>query len=323
MTSVSDAAMKIVTLSGEPLVAEVAIAQFRNDPRFMLEIVDGLAPPLDREEKWIINVSTQFGCPVGCPYCDAGFAFVGNPTAAELLAQVRWALSRHPDTVGRCRKLKVHFARMGEPALNDAVLQALIDLPSVVTTGRFWVCLATVAPRGREGWFEELLQIKHRLYRGRFQLQFSVQSTREADRNRLVPIPHWTLEEIAAYGRRFFEPNDRTVVLNFALANGVAFDPQVLGAVFSPACCAIKITPVNPTERGAAQGVETVLRSARKTELNTLCQNLREQGFDVIESIGDGREDLIGSNCGQSLRALMKANATRERSLIPFGDKRL
>jgi Predicted Fe-S-cluster redox enzyme len=319
MSVSSGAAMNIVTLAGESLVAEVAVAQFRNDPRFMLEIVDGLAPPLNREEKWIINVSTQFGCPVGCPYCDAGFAYVGNPTAAELLAQVRWALSRHPDAPGRCRKLKVHFARMGEPALNDAVLQALSDLPSVIKTGRFWVCLATVAPRGREPWFEELLQIKRRLYRGRFQLQFSVQSTRETDRNRLIPIPHWTLEEIAAYGRRFFEPGDRTVVLNFALANGVAFDPQVLGSFFSPACFAIKITPVNPTERGAAQGIETILRSERTAALNVLCQSLRERGFKVIESVGDGREDLIGSNCGQSLRALMNSNAaiTLQRSLVP------
>ncbi len=301
------AAMKIVTLSGEPRVAEVAIAQFRNDPRFMLEIVDGLIPPLDRDEKWLINISTQFGCPVGCPCCDAGFAFVGNPTADELLDQVRWALSRHPNTVGRCRKLKVHFARMGEPALNDAVLKALIDLPAIINNGQFWVCLATVAPRGREPWFEELLQIKRRLYHGRFQLQFSVQSTGENDRKRLIPIPHWTLEEIAAYGRRFFEPGDRTVVLNFALANGVAFDPAVLQALFSPAFFAIKITPVNPTERGAAQGIETILRSARKTKLDALCQSLREHGFNVIESIGDEREDSIGSNCGQSLRALMNS----------------
>jgi 23S rRNA (adenine2503-C2)-methyltransferase len=314
MSFSSSTALKIIKLSGEPQVAEVAIAQFRDDPRFMLEIVDGLAPPLTREEKWIINLSTQFGCPVGCPFCDAGFAFVGNPTAAELLAQVRWAIYRHPEMAGRCRKLKVHFARMGEPALNDEVLKALGELPSLVNSDGLWACLATVAPRAREEWFEELLQIKRRFYRGRFQLQFSVQSTSVSDRNRLVPIPHWTLEEIADYGRRFYEPGDRTVVLNFALARGVAFDPEVLARFFSPACFAIKITPVNPTKSGASQGIETILRSARTSELMALCQGLRKRGFDVIESVGDGREDRIGSNCGQSLRALMGTISNSLRS---------
>lgn len=297
-------APKIIKISGEPQVAEVAIAQLRDDPRFLVEIVDGLAPPLSREEKWIINLSTQFGCPVGCPYCDAGLAFVGNLTATELLAQVRWSLDRHPETADRCRKLKVHFARMGEPALNDEVLPALTGLSSLIPNHNLWACLATVAPRGREPWFEELLRIKRRLYRGRFQLQFSIQSTDVDERKRLVPIPHWTLEEIANYGLHFFEPGDRTVVLNFALASGAAFDPHMIVKVFSPAHFAIKLTPINPTRRAASQGIETVLRSTRSTELDALCQTLRRKGFVVIESVGDGREDHIGSNCGQSVRAL-------------------
>ena len=308
MRSVSNTALKIIKLSGEPEVAEVAVAQFRDDPRFMLEIVDGLAPPLTRAEKWIINLSTQFGCPVGCPFCDAGVTYVGNPTTNELLDQVRWALSRHPDMISRCRKLKVHFARMGEPALNDAVLEALSRLPAEVNSTELWACLATVAPRGRRQWFEELLAIKRRLYHGRFQLQFSVQATDVADRKRLIPIPHWTLEEIADYGRRFFAPGDRTVVLNFALAQGVVLDTALLRRLFKPACFAIKITPVNPTERGTINGIETVLRSARASQIAAVCQSLLSYGFDVIESVGDGREDRIGSNCGQSVRALTKKN---------------
>ncbi|MCP4647366.1 MAG: DEAD/DEAH box helicase, partial [bacterium] len=54
------------------------------------------------------------------------------------------------------------------------------------------------------------------------------------------------------------EPMDRKVVLNFALARDVEFDPQVILETFDPAHFAAKLTPVNPTSRGIANGFETV-----------------------------------------------------------------
>ena len=277
-----------------------------------METVDGLAPPLARCQKWIVNVSTQFGCPVGCPFCDAAMAYHGEPTADELLAQVRWVLDRHPGEAESCAKLKVHFARMGEPALNDAVIEALERLPSVVASPGLWACVATTAPRGCEAWFEALRDVKDRRYRGRFQLQFSVQSTAEQDRARLTPIPHWSLGELAEYGVRFWRPGDRKVVLNFALARNVAFEPEVLAATFDPARFAVKITPVNPTARGAEAGFATVLRSERAAAVERARAALCARGFDVILSVGEPEEDRIGSNCGQAVRVARPAFAGRE-----------
>lgn len=295
-------ALEILRVSGDPAVAEVAVARFRGDDRHTVEIVDGLAPPATRAEKWILNLSTQFGCPVGCPFCDAASDFAGNPTAEELLAQVRWGLDRHPGEALGCKKLKVHFARMGEPALNDQVLEAIAALPDLVPSRGVWCCLATVAPRGREPFFEGLLRLKERHFRGRFQLQFSIQSTDPAARARLIPIRHWDLQEIAAFGRRFHRQGDRTVVLNFALAEEVPFDPGVIRGLFDPACFAIKITPVNPTVRGAENEIRTVLRSERASRLEDRTAELRARGFDVVWSVGDPREDEVGSNCGQAVR---------------------
>ncbi len=295
-------APELVRLCGEPDVAEIGVLRFRGDPRLVVETVDGLTPPLARRDKWIVNVSTQFGCPVRCPFCDAAEAFHGSCSTDELLAQVRWALDRHPDDVGPCRKLKVHFARMGEPALNDAVLEALEQLPAVAPSPGLWACLATVAPRGREAWFERLLDVKERRYRGRFQLQFSVQSTDPVERARLIPVPHWSLEQIAAYGRRFWRPGDRRVVLNLALARGVPFDPAQVRRHFEPDAFALKLTPVNPTARGRANGFETVLRSADDTGVQRAADALGAAGYDVVLSVGDAREDRVGSNCGQAVR---------------------
>ena len=79
----------------------------------------------------LIN-STQFGCAVGYRMYDAGaMGFHNNLTAGEILGQVRKVLSDNPGLDPRSHpKLKVHFARMGEPALKPAVLEALRLLPS-------------------------------------------------------------------------------------------------------------------------------------------------------------------------------------------------
>ncbi|MBW1873646.1 MAG: radical SAM protein [Deltaproteobacteria bacterium] len=294
--------LKVIRIYGDPEVAEVGVMRFRNDERFTVETVDGLTPPLSREQKWVINLSTQFGCPVGCPFCDAALDYAGNPSVDELLAQVKWALKRHPGLASVCKKLKVHFARMGEPALNDAVLEAMQRLPQVVRSDGLWCCVATVAPRGRDKWFESLYEIKERYFRGCFQLQFSVQSTSEADRTRLIPMSHWNLEQLATYGRHFFKSGDRKVVLNFALAKDVAFETAVIEDVFDPDNFAVKLTPVNPTAAGKLSGFKTILRSERDIRLKDACQRLGAANFDVVVSVGDEREDQIGSNCGQAVR---------------------
>ena len=295
--------MEVLRVEGDPQVAEVAVTRFRADDKYCLEVVDGLTPPTPREQKWIINLSTQFGCPVGCPFCDAAQAYHGNPSVDELLAQVRWALDRHPKELSEtCAKLKVHFARMGEPSMNPACLEAAELLPELIPSKGLWCCMATVGPVKREKWFERLYDIKERLFRGRFQLQFSVQSTEEDDRNRLTPIPHWTLGQIAAFGGHFHQPGDRKVILNFALAKNVAFDPAVICDVFDPAHFAAKLTPVNPTARGDENGFETILRSERAQTLDGACEALTGRGFDVVLSVGDEREDEVGSNCGQAVR---------------------
>jgi 23S rRNA (adenine2503-C2)-methyltransferase len=299
-----DAAREVLRVSGDPDVAEVAVLRFRGDDRHQVETVDGLTPPLPRARKWIINLSTQFGCPVGCPFCDAASAFHGNLRVDELMAQVAWALDRHPGVEARCDKLKVHFARMGEPALNDAVPEAMALLPERIPTPGLWACVATVAPRRREAWFERLLEVKEAHFRGRFQLQFSMQSTDPLARARLIPIPHWSFDEVADYGARFHQPGDRKPVLNFALARDVPFDPRVISRAFDPARFALKLTPVNPTTRGREQGFETRLRAGRDEELRAAVARLAAQGYDVIVSVGDEREDEIGSNCGQAVRAL-------------------
>ena len=302
---------EVLCWSGMPEVAEVAVLRFRGEDRLRVEMVDGLQPPLPRDQKWILNVSTQFGCPVGCPFCDAGGDFHGNLEAEEMLDQVRIGLGRHPGLAQQCRKMKVHFARMGEPALNDAVIEALDRLPAVAGSPGLWGCVATTAPVHRDDWFEALREVKDRRFPGRFQLQFSVQSTDPGARSRLIPVRHWSLQRIARYGEVFHRPGDRKVLLNFALAQGVPFDPAVIQDRFDPAVFAVKLTPVNPTVRG--RGFRTVLRGNEADDLARAIEALRLAGLDVVVSVGDAREDQVGSNCGQAVLRLSQAASQEHR----------
>jgi 23S rRNA (adenine2503-C2)-methyltransferase len=299
----SDHGLEIVDVVGRPDLAEVLIGRF-SDGR-CVEFVDAVDPNLPKSKKWIINLSTQFGCPVRCPFCDAGGGYRGDASAAQLMAQVRAVLDRNPPGLNRtCRKLKVHFSRMGEPALNDAVLPALEQLRTDLPQTGVWACVATVAPRGRDDWFERLARLKERFFPGRFQLQFSLNSTDPETRQHLAPIPHWDFQTIADYGSRFFKAGDRKVVLNFALGRRVPFDPAVISERFDPRRFAVKLTPINPTETGAQNGFETVLRGELQPTLKPSLAALNRAGFDVVVSVGDAGEDEIGSNCGQALKAL-------------------
>lgn len=302
--------LEILSCRGDSEVAEVFIAQASGRPEKMVEFVDGLDTRYAREEKWIINVSTQFGCPVGCLFCDAGSNYAGDLTTDLILEQVSRVLERHPTELReRCAKLKVHFSRMGEPALNENVPEALDRLPALIPTPGLMACIATIAPVGSERWFDRLLEVKRRHYDGRFQIQFSINSTDPEWRRRLMPFPHLALDEIAALGRRFFVPQDRKVVLNFALARNVPVDAAVLGSLFDPAIFMVKLTPLNPTVHGADEGLATALLPHDPAGARELAREIERHGFDVVVSIGDEREDQIGSNCGQAVRKLVRAMA--------------
>ena len=294
---------EVVHTTGREDLATVFVVRFPHGN--VCEMVDAVDPRYPKTDKWILNLSTQFGCPVGCPYCDAGGGYRGDVSAKEMLAMVHHLVARNEEGLAqRCKKLKVHFSRMGEPALNDAVLEVLPRLREWLSGPDVWVCIATTAPRRRHRWFHALTRLKNALFPRRFQLQLSLNSTDEAARRRLVPMDHLSLGELASLGERFYSTGDRKIGLNFALARDVPFQAETIKRWFDPSVFCVKLTPVNPTERGRENGVETVLRSEREEALEESMRDLRGWGYDVVLSVGDAGEDEIGSNCGQAVRFL-------------------
>jgi 23S rRNA (adenine2503-C2)-methyltransferase len=291
--------MKIVASTGTDDIARVYIADF-GDGR-LVEFVESVQPPLPRREKWVLIVSTLFGCPVGCLMCDAGHAYRGKLSKADLFAQIDFLVKkRFPDGNIAVDKFKIQFARMGEPALNSEVLAVLEELPDRYRAPGLIASLSTVAPAGTESFFEKLLDIKNSKYPdGRFQFQFSIHTTDENLRDKLVPIRKWSFAEMARYGERFYKGGDRKISLNFALAAEMQVAPGALVRYFDPAHFLIKITPLNPTYQAGENGLTSYLDPYLPGGKDALIDSLRSAGYDVLVSIGEVEENLIGSNCGQ------------------------
>lgn len=310
--------LTILHTQGTPDLAEVFVARFRGDDRLLAEFVDARDPTISPDRKWIIIVSTQFGCPVACPMCDAGGDYCGDLTADEILSQVDCVIARHPPgRLSAVEKFKVQFARMGEPALNSAVIEALEALPRRSAAPGLIPCIATTAPARARDWFDRLLDVRHRTYAGRlFQLQLSINATDEAARDRLMPVPKLSLPELGNYAQRFFSGGPRKVALNFALAEGIPVDPAVVAKHFDPASCCIKITPLNPTARSAENGLATALLPETPEQATLLCAAFERLGFDVILSIGDVRENALGSNCGMAVQMFTAQRASPEGHLL-------
>ncbi|MBN2170629.1 MAG: radical SAM protein, partial [Candidatus Krumholzibacteriota bacterium] len=279
-----------------------------------VEFVESVQPPLTRDEKWVLIVSTLKGCPVRCAFCDAGGDYRGRLSVEEILAQADFMLRRrYPDGRVPVPKLKVQLARMGDPALNDAVLAVLAELPRRWEAPGLVPCLSTIAPAGRERFFAGLLDLRRTIYAGRpFQLQFSLHGTDAATRRRLVPARTWSLAAVAAYGDRFFEPGGTKIGLNFAPARGLPLEPERLCEHFSPERFLVKLTPINPTRARDRAGLAGVVDADDPGPGERLAARFAALGYETILSIGDLRENAIGSNCGMYVsRADASALASR------------
>lgn len=307
--------MEVIKSTGTEDIATVYIAQMDNGK--VLEFVESVQPPIPREKKWVIIVSTLFGCPVGCKMCDAGGGYNGKLTKGQIIDQIDFLIRRrYPGGDVPAEKFKIQFSRMGEPALNKAVLDVLEELPERYSAPGLIPSLSTIAPAGCGDFFNRLSDIKKRQYsEGRYQLQFSIHTTDIKQRDEVIPAAKWSFGEIAEYGDRFFEEGDRKLTLNFALARNMVIDPGVLEKYFSPEKFLIKITPLNPTYTAAQNRLESFI-DPRQPGLgnDNLIRKLKDAGYEVILSIGETRENRIGSNCGQYLQKYLDSSEKLEKS---------
>lgn len=298
--------MNVVASAGHKDVAMVYVVDFEGQ---FVECVEAVQPPTPRSEKWVLMISTSFGCPIQCQMCDAGGHYRGKLSKDEMAEQIQYLIStRYPDGVVPSKQFKIQFARMGEPALNPSVLDLLAELPSLISAPGLMPSLSTIAPHGRDDFFDRLIEVKDTHYPGgQFQFQFSIHTTDKVLRDQLIPVRKWDFSEMAAFGERYHQPGDRKITLNFALAEDSPLNVKVLKTHFDPDRFLIKITPLNPTYQAQKSGLTSYLKIRDEGYEDGLLSEIQNAGYRVILSIGELEENKIGSNCGQYVQRHLHA----------------
>ncbi|MGD0465395.1 MAG: radical SAM protein [Gammaproteobacteria bacterium] len=301
--------MKIIAQTAKNNIATVYLAESHGD---LIEFVESVQPPLPRSSKWVLIVSSMVGCPVKCKMCDAGSTYKRILTKHEILNQIEYMISKEfADQNIQVAKLKIQFARVGEPTLNPAVLDVLDALPNLYNIPGLMPTISTVAPNcSKTKYFlERLIAIKNSLYNnGRFQLQFSIHSTDVIVRNSIIPIKKWDFAKIASYGEKFYSSGDRKITLNFALANSSPLEVDILKKYFDPSKFLIKITPINPTLAATKNHLASYINNGSIAGIQELVLTIKQAGYEVILSVGELEENKIGSNCGQYIKTFLHNN---------------
>ena len=303
--------MKILAKAGNENLATVYIGGFSGGRK--VEFVESVQPPHPKDKKWVLIVSTLFGCPVKCRFCDAGGNYHGKLSKEEILAQIDHMITlSFPDKKVPCEKFKIQFARMGEPAFNENVLDVLSELPYLYDIPGFIPSISTIAPDKTEKFFERLLSIKQNIYKEKFQMQFSIHTTDLTLRDWLIPIKKWGFEQIKDYGESFYREGDRKITLNFAVGENSEVNPDILLKYFSPEKFLIKITPVNPTYKAYENKLSSNCHF--NSVQYSLVDKLTKTGYEVILSMGEAEENNIGSNCGQYLTNYLNSQTNIKNS---------
>lgn len=269
-------------------------------------VPNGKIMPL--EEKWVVTISTQYGCSMDCKFCDVPKVGPGiNVTFKDLSNQVIEALKLHPE-VEATKRLNIHYARMGEPTWNTNVIHHALVVRKQIRPyiGRSLVhpVVSTMLPKQNKNlmrFLQDWCEIKTYDYMGDAGLQFSINSTSNEQRNYMFSGNSLSLEEISEIGKNLPEPKGRKYALNFALADEYEVDAERLLSMFSPKKFMVKITPLHKTTSCISNDIKTSKGYEEYTPYKEKEKLLIQAGFDVLVFIPSYDEDLGRITCGNAI----------------------
>ena len=268
---------------------------------------------LPLEDKWVVTISTQYGCSMNCKFCDVPKVGKGiNATYDDLKNQIISALSLHPE-VQATKRLNIHYARMGEPTWNKNVLEFTKDVRKLIRPyiGRSLVhpVISTMLPKDNKflnEYLNEWVEIKNDLFRGDAGLQFSINTTNDKLREELFSGNSLSLKEIAKIGDMLPDPIGRKYALNFAIGDGFDIDANILKDLFSTAKFMVKITPIHITHACEENGIETKDGYFDYAPYRDIENSIKAAGFDVLVFIPSVEEDTSRITCGNAILSTLK-----------------
>jgi len=264
-------------------------------------------------EKWVITLSTQYGCPMKCTFCDVpNVPWRGNVTGKDLWAQMKNAISLFPETK-YTERMNVHFARMGDPIFNKDVFlfshwlynnKRSIQLETGLSIEVIHPVLTTSLPKKFSKLQERILEwcdIKNHVYNGQAGLQFSINSTNENQRTEMFGGLQLTLEDLSEITKKMPYPLSRKYCLNFAFSTDFEIDAEKIARLFDADKFMCKITPIHNNTACIENGIKTVggydsYRPYEKPE-----NDLKNAGFDVLVFVPSIDEEDGLVTCGNAI----------------------
>lgn len=278
-------------------------------------------------EKWVITVSTQYGCSMTCNFCDVpNIPFKGNASFSDLKKQFYNAISLFPD-VGYTERLNLHFARMGEPIMNPNVYDFAkwlyeekekifeeVGLRIEVIHPVLTSSMPARVPKVKER-IQNWCHLKNEVYNGQAGLQLSINSTSEKQRWEMFNGRALTLDQIADIGLDLPPPISRKYCLNFAYSTDYEIDAEKLVSLFNPDKFMVKITPIHNNTACTQNGIKTVGGYETYEAYREVEHGLISAGFDVLVFVPSMDEEDGLVTCGNVILggSIMKAETTSHR----------
>lgn len=272
--------------------------------------IDGVVHhEVDLRNKWVATISTQKGCPMSCTFCDVHkFGFFGNASLPDLEYQLRHIIEN--EDVRFTDRFNVHYARMGEPTWNPAVLEfteTRLD-QLVKECGLHAVTVhpvvSTMMPKENHALVEYLhrwCKIKNDLRNGEAGLQLSINSTSDEQRSAQFDNKSLSLAEISAIAAAFPAPVGRKYTLNFAVTEETILDAVVLNDLFDKDKFIVKITPIHQTKSAVENHYDITTTYENYSVYSKFEQPLLDLGWDVIVFVPSKEEDSDRITCGNAL----------------------
>ena len=247
-----------------------------------------------------VCISTQVGCPIGCPFCATGQAgYVRNLTAGEIVAQVLYFARERRRAGERVLPLtNVVIMGMGEPLMKFDItwkaIQALVDAARFGLGAR----RITVSTSGLIPGIDRLAQLHSQV-----NLAVSLHAPDDELRDILVPINRrYPLADLLKACRSYVEKTHRRISFEYALMEDINDRPdqaRALAQRLRGLVCHVNLIPLNPT-------AESPYQRPPYNRVQAFERILREAGIPTTLRVEKGIE--IAAGCGQ-----LRQQATRRR----------
>jgi 23S rRNA (adenine2503-C2)-methyltransferase len=241
-------------------------------------------------------ISSQAGCPIGCPFCATGkFPFGRNLHAHEIVEQ---AVDAERILASEGRRLShVVFMGMGEPMANyNAVIESVRRLSDPALLGisprRIVVSTSGLIPRIAQLGDENIPVT----------LAISLHAARDELRDVLVPINRkYPVRELVDAAQGYAARTGRRVSYEWVLLAGVndtQRDAKELGALLKRKLAHVNLIPFNPVD-------DTPYQAPDRASIRAFKEMVEAEGLNVTVRDTRGRE--ADAACGQLHERVMRA----------------